>query len=230
MTDDDGQPITPDGDGQPIDGTREITGFVTYAGEGFAVVRPKPETGEHPVPTPGIESPLPARRTAGALPRRRLHDALRRRARARAGPGREPSRHAAGALRSRARTGRHPRPVDRMARPRATTRPSPRRSCASSCGRAAELGRLRGTHAGVELALKLNFPDLPCGSRTAAASFGPPRPRCPTPSPPAFVVYCDTPISKDEAATIVRVIEAVKPAHVAFRLRVKGPRRSAAES
>ena len=27
--------------------------------------------------------------------------------------------------------------------------------------RAAELGRLRGTHAGVELALKLNFPDLP---------------------------------------------------------------------
>ena len=51
MTDEDGQPIT-DGDGQPIDGTREITGFVTYSGEGFAVVRPKPETGEQPVPTP----------------------------------------------------------------------------------------------------------------------------------------------------------------------------------
>src|SRR6478672_9248699 len=48
--DGDGQPT--DGDGQPIDGTREITGFVTYTGEGFAVVRPKPEKGEQPVPTP----------------------------------------------------------------------------------------------------------------------------------------------------------------------------------
>ena len=51
MSDEDGQPVG-DGNGQPIDGTREITGFVTYSGEGFAVVRPRPETGDQPVPSP----------------------------------------------------------------------------------------------------------------------------------------------------------------------------------
>ena len=96
--------------------------------------------------------------------------------------------------------------------------------------RAAELGRLRGTHAGVELALKLNFPDLPLriedGGSVAWSTDG----QLPKPSAPAFVVYCDSPISQNEAATVARVIESIKPAHVSYRLRVKGPRKREGES
>src|SRR4029077_609353 len=39
-------------DGFPIEGTRQITGFITYAGEGFAVVRAAAEVGEQANPTP----------------------------------------------------------------------------------------------------------------------------------------------------------------------------------
>jgi hypothetical protein len=41
-------------------------------------------------------------------------------------------------------------------------------------------------------------------------------------------VYCDEAISQEEAAEVARVIESVKPVHVGFRLRIKGPRKSAA--
>ena len=39
-------------DGVSVDGTVEITGFVTYAGAGFALVRTAPERGEQSSPTP----------------------------------------------------------------------------------------------------------------------------------------------------------------------------------
>jgi phage tail-like protein len=234
MTDGDGQPH--DGDGQPIngggppiDGTREITGFVTYMGQGFAAVRAKPETGEHPVPTPAsnrryLRDGLPdlyrdddfTMRFVGALehvldPVVGLLDTL---------PAHFDPELA---------------PVDTLAlatgwlglRHNESQPASQLRELVRSAG---ELGRLRGTHAGVELALKLNFPDLALriedGGRVLWTTDG----ALPDPDPPAFVVYCDSPISKDEAATIVHVIEAVKPAHVTFRLRVKGPKRPATEA
>lgn len=87
---------------------------------------------------------------------------------------------------------------------------------------AGELGRLRGTRAGVELALTLSFPDLPlrveddggvawsaAGDLSAAAT-------------PLFVVYCDQPIEREQAANVAQVIEAVKPAQVGCRLRIIG--------
>ena len=229
MTDDDDQPVTPDGAASRSTAPGRSPASSPTAGEGFALVRPKPETGEHPRPDPGIEPPLPARRTARALSRRRLHDALRRRARARAGSGR-------GLLDTLpAHFDPELAPLDILALPTGWlglrhNEAQPASQLRELVGRAAELGRLRGTHAGVELALKLNFPDLPLRIEDGGRVLWSTGAALPDPEPPAFVVYCDTPISKDEAATIVRVIEAVKPAHVAFRLRVKGPTRSAAES
>ena len=88
--------------------------------------------------------------------------------------------------------------------------------------RTAELGRLRGTHAGVELALKLNFPDLPLRIEDGGSVVWSTDGELPKPSPPSFVVYCDRPISQEEAAEVARVIEAIKPVHVGFRLRIKG--------
>ena len=94
--------------------------------------------------------------------------------------------------------------------------------------RTAELGRLRGTHAGVQLALE---PQLP---RPAVAGGGRRRDRvveqrrAAGAGSPSFVVYCDQPISQEVAAEVARVIESVKPVHVGFRLRIKGPKREAA--
>ena len=228
MSDGDGQPIT-DGDGQPIDGTREITGFVTYSGEGFAVVRPKAETGEQPVPTP-------------ASNRRYLRDGL---------PGlyrdEDFTMRFIGALEHvldpvvsvldtlPAHFDPELAPVDTLALATGWlglrhNETQPASQLRELVRRAAELGRLRGTHAGVELALKLNFPDLALRIEDGGRVLWTTDRALPDPDPPGFVVYCDSPISKDEAATIVHVIEAVKPAHVAFRLRVKGPKRPAAEA
>ena len=78
-----------------------------------------------------------------------------------------------------------------------------------------------------ELALRLNFPQLPLRVEDGGGIVSSTGGKLPAAKPPGFVVYCDQPISRDEAATVARVIEAVKPAHVGFRLRVKGPRREA---
>jgi phage tail-like protein len=91
--------------------------------------------------------------------------------------------------------------------------------------RAGELSRLRGTHAGLELALELNFPGLPLriddegGVRIAIDR------ELPEPKAPSFVVYCDEPIPNDLAAALLRVIDDFKPAHVQSRLRIKGSRK-----
>ena len=36
-----------------------------------------------------------------------------------------------------------------------------------------------------------------------------------------FVVYCDMPLAEDRQAAVARLIEQAKPAHVAYRLRVR---------
>jgi phage tail-like protein len=88
--------------------------------------------------------------------------------------------------------------------------------------RAPELMRLRGTRAGIELALELAFPDVPLrvddggGVRWSLdpdADWADAR--------ASFVVYCDTPLPPERLAAVARLIDQAKPAHVAYRLRVR---------
>ncbi len=90
---------------------------------------------------------------------------------------------------------------------------------------AAELGRRRGTRAGLELALSLAFPKLPLrvedlgGVRTAPPKEG-------IEAPPAtFIVYCDKPIAEEVQAGVARCIEQYKPVGTTYRLRVKAAKK-----
>jgi hypothetical protein len=88
--------------------------------------------------------------------------------------------------------------------------------------RAPELMRLRGTRAGLELALELAFPGVAFRVEDAGAvrwSLDPDEQRPAAPS--SFVVYCDTPLSQDRLAAVARLIDQAKPAHVPHRLRVR---------
>jgi phage tail-like protein len=219
------EPSALDGDdGRPIVGTSIISGFVTYAGEGFAAVRPAAEIGEAPAPTPAssrgyLRETMPAIYREQDFAMRFLHaleevldpvvavlDALP----AHFDPDLAPLDILdleTGWL------GLHHDESQPASRLRGLVR------------RAAEVGRLRGTRAGVELALKLNFPDYPLRVEDSGGVSWSVAGQLPDPKPPAFAVYCDKPITADEAATVARVIDAIKPAHVSYRLRIKGPRR-----
>lgn len=212
-------------DGFPIEGTREITGFVTYSGEGFAAVRAAPERGAHPAPAPAsnrryLRDGLPAIYQEQEFAMRML-------------AAFESVLDPVVALLDSMPAHFDPElaPLDILDLATAwlglkhnEAQPAPQ--LRALVRRASELARLRGTHAGMELALKLNFPDLPLRIEDGGAVAWSTEDELPAPKAPAFVVYCDKPISQDEAASVARVIEAVKPAHVAFRLRVKGPKRS----
>lgn len=95
--------------------------------------------------------------------------------------------------------------------------------------RAPELMHLRGTRAGVELALELAFPGVPFrvedagGVRVADDPNGEWED-----APTSFVVYCDTPLEQERLAAVARLIDQAKPAHVAYRLRVKSSEEGAA--
>lgn len=93
-----------------------------------------------------------------------------------------------------------------------------------------ELARYLGTRDGVELALHLMFPGLPLevedGGRAAAATR-------PGDLPPAgrseLVVRCEVPLPEETKAAVATTIEAVRPAHVPYKLRVRArPRQTEA--
>jgi phage tail-like protein len=88
--------------------------------------------------------------------------------------------------------------------------------------RAPELMRLRGTRAGIELALTLAFPGVPFRVEDAGSVRITSDPAGDwTDAPTSFVVYCDTPLEQDRLAAVARLIDQAKPAHVTYRLRVK---------
>jgi phage tail-like protein len=206
-----------------VDGTREITGFVTYAGEGFALVRAAAERGEHPAPRP-----VSARRyLRDGVPALYQEEEFAMRFLAALEGVLDPIVAMLDGM--PAHFDPELAPIDVLGLMVSwlgleRNEAQPTSQLRTLVGRATELARLRGTHAGMALALELNFPDLPLriedrgGIRTSTGGG------LAEPEAPAFVVYCEEPISENEAATVARVIESVKPAHVGYRLRVKGPK------
>jgi phage tail-like protein len=95
--------------------------------------------------------------------------------------------------------------------------------------RAADLGRKRGTVAGMELALRLAYPDVPLriedqgGVRWSLDLHPVAAP------PPSFIVYCDKPVADEVQAGIARCIEQHKPVGTSYRLRVKAPKKKETE-
>jgi phage tail-like protein len=97
--------------------------------------------------------------------------------------------------------------------------------CRALVRNAPELGRRRGTADGLDLLLRLTFPDLTLsvfdGGRVSAGGM-------PAPQPPRrreFVVRSETVLDPRRRAAIVRVIERERPAHVSYEL-VEGPART----
>jgi phage tail-like protein len=88
--------------------------------------------------------------------------------------------------------------------------------------RAPELLSLRGTRAGLELALELAFPGVPFRIEDAGGvswSLDPDDHGMQAPA--SFVIYCDMPLAENRLAAVARLIEQAKPAHVGHRLRVR---------
>ena len=91
--------------------------------------------------------------------------------------------------------------------------------------RSAELGRRRGTVKGLDLALKLHFPQVPMRIEDNGGVVWHGRP-APAEKPSAsFVVYCDIPVDETMQAAIARCIEQYKPVHSTYRLRVKAAKK-----
>ena len=89
---------------------------------------------------------------------------------------------------------------------------------------AADLGRRRGTRAGLELALATAFPSLPFSVqdggevRWERSSLG-------RPAKAAFTVLCDTPLDERQEVALLGVIRQFAPAGVLARLRARERRR-----
>jgi phage tail-like protein len=91
--------------------------------------------------------------------------------------------------------------------------------------RAAELSRKRGTRNGMELALKLHFPELPLRVEDNGGVIWHGRPGPKEKSSSSFIVYCDVPVDETVQAAIARSIEQYKPVHSTYRLRVKAAKK-----
>jgi phage tail-like protein len=91
--------------------------------------------------------------------------------------------------------------------------------------RSAELGRRRGTVKGLELALKLHFPETPMRVEDNGGVIWHGRPGPAEKASASFVVYCDVPVDETMQAAIARCIEQYKPVHSTYRLRVKAAKK-----
>jgi phage tail-like protein len=91
--------------------------------------------------------------------------------------------------------------------------------------RASELGRRRGTVRGLELALKLHFPEVPMRVEDNGGVVWHGKPAKDGNASASFVVYCDKPVEENVQAGIARCIEQYKPVHSTYRLRVKAAKK-----
>src|SRR6478752_1787913 len=171
-------------------GTTEITGFVAYTGPGFAAVHPAPERGADPTPTPAtnrryLRNGLPAlyREQPFAMHFVSAFEA-----------GLDPIVALLDALPAHFSPDLAPLDILELLSAWLGVEPAEQQPTArlrDLVANATELGRLRGTCAGIELALRLGFPELPLqvedGGGVAWGSDG----AFPAATPPSFVVYCD---------------------------------------
>ncbi len=91
--------------------------------------------------------------------------------------------------------------------------------------RSADLARKRGTVRGLELALKLSFPEVPMRIEDNGGVIWHGRPGKERNATASFVVYCDVPVEENVQASIARCIEQYKPVHSTYRLRVKAAKK-----
>jgi phage tail-like protein len=92
--------------------------------------------------------------------------------------------------------------------------------------RADELSRRRGTVGGLELSLKLHFPELPMRVHdNGGVTWAGHQPEAHDGGNADFVVYCDQPVEERVQAAIARCIEQYKPVHATYRLRVKAAKK-----
>jgi len=90
---------------------------------------------------------------------------------------------------------------------------------------ASELGRRRGTTAGLELELSIVFPDVPLRVEDhGGVAFASSADALPPAQEGGFVVYCDVALSEADAAALARAIEQLKPVGVPYRLRIRAAR------
>jgi phage tail-like protein len=90
-----------------------------------------------------------------------------------------------------------------------------------------ELARRHGTRAGLELTLKIAFPQHPLRVEDSGAITWPGKHGNKAEKAGAgFVVYCDAPLDEHELGAVSRLIEQVKPVNVTYKLRVKAARSS----
>ena len=91
--------------------------------------------------------------------------------------------------------------------------------------RADELARRHGTKAGLELTLKIAFPEHPLRVEDSGAVTWPGKGGSKKEAA-GFIVYCDAPLDEHELGAVSRLIEQVKPVNVTYKLRVKAARSS----
>ena len=85
--------------------------------------------------------------------------------------------------------------------------------------------RRRGTVRGIELALKLHFPEVPMRVEDNGGVIWHGRPGPEEKPSSSFIVYCDIPVDETVQAAIARCIEQYKPVHSTYRLRVKAAKK-----
>jgi len=88
-----------------------------------------------------------------------------------------------------------------------------------------ELARRHGTRAGLELTLKIAFPQHPLRVEdTGTVTWAGKEDKKADRGGAGFVVYCDAPLDEHELGAVSRLIEQVKPVNVTYKLRVKAAR------